>query len=263
MDVQIIPLVPGAVLPARAPAAVRQRVPTGYGVQEQCLPFTAAAALGLLIGAPFAFGLCPVDEVPKGAHAFRSPLDTPPHTDARCFYVVDAPERGFVRNAFAMPPIPFRDSVGKLSHMNPVQPGISFFDRADQQSLFKLHPPFVLRTPADVDTLFTAPINRPAPFAVTAGLVETDWFAHPVNLVLAKPQYGAVHVAVGDIVAHAVFIGRETRRAAVSAMTPASADAGMQRNALLKWYIARARDRSAYKRLARSRHGRLGDSQDG
>ncbi|HEX2887100.1 DUF6065 family protein [Vineibacter terrae] len=262
MDAEIFPLVPGAILPQQSPAAVRARVPAGYGVQEQCLPFTAAAALGLLIGAPFAFGLCLPDEAPTGAHAFRSPLDAPPHADPRRFYVVDAPDRGFARNALALTPIPFRDSAGTLNQMNPLQPGISFFDRADQQDLFKLHLPFVLRTPSGIDTLFTAPVNRAAPFAVVAGLVETDWFPHPVNLVLKKPQDGAVHVMAGDIVAHAIFVGRDTRRPTLSVQTQPSKEAGAQRNALLKWYIARARNRSAYKRLARSRHGRL-DHKEG
>jgi hypothetical protein len=257
MDIQIFPLVPRAILPARAPATVRERVPVGYGVQEQCLPFTAAAALGLVIGAPFAFGFCLPDETPAGAQAFRSPLDTPPHVDPRRLYVIDSPDRGFARNAFALTRIPFRDAAGKLNHMDPVQPGISFFDRADQQALFKLHLPFVLKTPADIDTLFTAPINRLPPFFVVAGLVETDWFAHPVNLVFEKPARGSVHVAAGDIVAQAVFLGRGTRRPTISVVAHASKEAVAQRNALLKWYIARARDRSAYKRLARSRHGRL------
>jgi hypothetical protein len=77
MEVQVFPLVPKVVLPRPAPATTRSHVPTGYGVQEQCLPFTAATALGFLIGSPIAFGLCPPGDVPPDGHAFRSPLDRP------------------------------------------------------------------------------------------------------------------------------------------------------------------------------------------
>jgi len=40
----IVPLVPGVPMPRAASARTRVSVPAGYGVQEQCLPFTAAGA---------------------------------------------------------------------------------------------------------------------------------------------------------------------------------------------------------------------------
>jgi len=45
-------------------------------MQEQCLPFTAASALGFHISSPIQFGLCHAS-VPTGCHPFRSLLDQP------------------------------------------------------------------------------------------------------------------------------------------------------------------------------------------
>jgi hypothetical protein len=262
MDVQILPLVPNAVLPLPARASTRKHIPPGYGVQEQCLPFTAATALGLIVPSPIDFGLCEPGNVPMGAHAFRSPVNSPRRADSRVFYVRDNPACRFVRNAFSFEPIPFLDSKGRQSMMRSVQPGISFFDRPDQQSLFKLHLPYVLRTPRAVDSLFTAAVNRDMSLTVLAGLVETDWYAHPVNLIIRKPELGALDVAAGDIVAQVVFIPREGRHANVRVLQPGSDDVHVLRGDLLKWYVSHAQDRSAYKRLARSHHGRTKKQQE-
>src|SRR5919109_5218308 len=103
-EVQIFPLVPNVMLPVPAPATTRSPIPPGYGVQEQCLPFTAAAALGFLIRSPITFGLCPPANVPPGCHAFRSPLERPhdggAFADERIFYVKDDPGCRFIKNAF-------------------------------------------------------------------------------------------------------------------------------------------------------------------
>lgn len=261
MDVQILQLVPNAVLPLPARASTREHVPPGYGVQEQCLPFTAATALGLLLRSPIDFGLCEPGNVPAGAHAFRCPLDEPGSDEFRMFYVRDNPACRFLRNAFALEPIPFLDPDGRQSTMSSVQPGISFFDRPDQRSLFKLHLPYVLRTPRAVDSLFTAANNRDISLTVLAGLVETDWYAHPVNLVIRKPELGVLDIAAGDIVAQVVFIPRNGRHANVRVVQPDSSDMQMLRGDLLKWYVSHAQDRSAYKRLARSHHGGIKNQQ--
>src|SRR5690242_19350185 len=90
---RIVPLVPGLPLPHDASARTRASVPPGYGVQEQCLPFTAANALGVVIPSPIRFGLCRPEELPAGARSFRSPFNVPGpdgrHEDARVFYVFD------------------------------------------------------------------------------------------------------------------------------------------------------------------------------
>ncbi len=245
LDVQVLPLVRNPVLPIPAPARTRDRVPPGYGVREQCLPFTAATALGLLVGSPISFGLCPPTEVPAGCHPFRSPLAC---AESRVFYVRDDPDRGFARNAFAL------DRGG-------IQPGISFFDREDQGDLFKLHLPYAWRTPPGVHALFLPPLNRPAPsFEVLAGLVETDWYAHPVNLAIRKPTSEvSLHVAAGDPVVQVILIGAGQRRPELKVL----ADHNRAARELLKdlddWRQRHAADRSAYKRLARSRHGRIGE----
>jgi len=259
--VKLFPLVPGVILPTPAPARTRARIPPDYGVQEQCLPFTAASALGFLIGSPLSFGLCPPEQVPAGCHAFRSPLDTGDRdgafADERLFYVRDDPACGFSGNAFTLDEIPIRGRGGSAT-LRPVQAGLSFFDREDQAELFKLHLPYIWHTPPDVDCLFLPPLNRElGGLTVLAGLVETDWYAHPVNLVLrAPPPGGSVHVSAGDPVAQAVFVSRSHRRPALETLPPHARAARDLKAALAEWYRQHARDRSAYKRLARSRQGR-------
>jgi hypothetical protein len=263
LEVELLPLVPQAVLPVPAPATTRREVPPGYGVQEQCLPFTAATALGLLVGSPITFGLCLPGDVPADAHAFRSPLDRPrpdgTFGDPRVFYVKDDPRSAFVRNAFTLDPLPATAAKGS-EPFRPVQPGLSFFDREDQLDLFKLHLPYVWRTPAEVDTLFLPPINRQGfGLSVLAGLVETDWYAHPVNLVLRKPPAGqAVHVAVGDPIAQVVLVARPHRRPVLKVVASHARSARELRAQLVQWYGQHAENRSAYKRLARSHYGRVG-----
>lgn len=48
-EVQLFPLVPNAVLPTPGLAKTRTPIPPGYGVQEHCLPFTAATALARIL----------------------------------------------------------------------------------------------------------------------------------------------------------------------------------------------------------------------
>jgi hypothetical protein len=240
-------------------------VPRGYGVQEQCLPFTAAASAGLLIHSPFSFGFCTPADVPPGARAFAPPLRSDAHDAGYVFYVQDRPSSQFAGNAFRVTPIPYVDPMGQRHLHHAVHPGLSFFDRVDQAGLFKLHLPYVLRTPEGVDSLFLAPMNRPGPLRIVQGLVETDWYAHPVNLVAYLPVGTSLHLAAGDAVAQVVFLHRTARSAEVSVVFPGSgASQALQRD-LLRWYVDRNQDRSAYKKLARSRHGRLdsrGDDQE-
>jgi hypothetical protein len=257
VTVTFVPLVPNLTLPHPASAHTRAHVPSGYGVQEQCLPFTAASALGLIIPSPIRFGLCVPEEVPRGCRAFRSPLDRPAadgrFPDPRVLYVADNPHCRFHGNAYALEGVP-ADGAPTVP-----EPGLSFFDRADQGDLFKLHLPYVWRTPESVDTLFLPLLNRAdGGLAVQSGLVETDWYACPVNLVLRRPAGSrSVHVAAGEAVAHALLIPRQLRRPVVE-VAPAHARLSREtRKAMAEWDRQHAADRSAYKALARSRHGRI------
>jgi hypothetical protein len=262
LEVQIFPLVPEIALPTPARATTRQDVPAGYGVQEHCLPFTAANALGFLIRSPITFGLCLPCEVPPGGHAFRSPLDRPgiptEYADERVFYVKDDANCRFIKNAFTMDALEVNDSRGKRQ-INPVEPGLSFFDREDQLDHFKLHLPYIWRTPPEVDTLFLPLINRQTQWLTpVSGLVETDWYAHPVNLVFRKPPAGiSIHIATGDPVCQVIFLPRSHRRPILKVLAQHARLARDLRAALVQWYQLRGRDRSAYKRLARSQHGRV------
>jgi hypothetical protein len=257
VSVTIVPLVPTTCLPQPASAQTRVAIPSGYGVQEQCLPFTAASALGFLIPSPIGFGLCPPSELPPGCRAFRSPLDRPAaggdFADPRVFYVVDNPDSRFRGNAYEFEGIP---ADGRRPVAVP-EPGLSFFDRLDQQDLFKLHLPYIWRTPESVDTLFLPLLNRSANgLDVQSGLVETDWYASPVNLVLGKPT-GSIHVRPGDLVAQAILVARGLRRPSLD-VAPAHARLSRDaRKGLADWDAQHAKDRNAYKRLARSRHGRV------
>jgi hypothetical protein len=257
MEVQILPLVPEAILPVASPATTRSQVPHGYGVQEQCVPFTAATALGFLVRSPIAFGLCRPTEARPAAHCFRSPLETIPHNaprDERAFYVMDDPVCRFVGNAFTFEAIKDRDRRA----YTPVAPGISFFDRGDQLELFKLHLPYILHTQEGVDTLFLPLINRSAPLEVLSGIVETDWYANPVNLIMRKPPgAGSVHVMKGDPIAQLVFIERSHRRPELKSL-PAHARLTRELKLMMsEWYQRHDLDRSAYKKLVRTHHGQV------
>jgi hypothetical protein len=248
----IVPLVPNAAMPRAATARTRLAVPPGYGVQEQCLPFTTASALGVLIPSPIRFGLCIPEQLPQGCRAFRSPLDRPApdgsFADARVFYVFDNRECRFVGNAYE-----FRGVSGSLSS-SVQEPGLSFFDRDDQRNLLKLHLPYIWRTPDSVDTLFLPLLNRPAPLEVRCGLVETDWYTSPVNLILGTPP-GPVHVAIGDPVAQAILVPRNLRQPVLD-FVPESAQFNVDaRKALAEWDRLHAENRSAYKVLVRGSRG--------
>jgi hypothetical protein len=253
MDIDIIPLVPDAVVPTIASANTRAVVPGGYGTQEQCVPFTSAAALGLLVRAPIAFGYCVLDQVPARAHACRSPLKGDPRTcpaDERVFYVVDDPACRFVGNAFT-----YAAHRSDAARGRPVfAPGLSFFDRQDQVDLIKLHLPYICRTAAEIDSLFLPPINRAHPFEVVSGLVETDWYSGAVDLVL-RPQDTTTHVRKGDVLAQLVFVHRTDRRPVVRLQPDHSRLSRDVRASLEQWLDHHAADRSAYKRLARIRQG--------
>jgi len=262
MEVQVFPLVPNLRLPTAAPATTRPQIPPGYGVQEQCLPFTAATALGFLIESPIAFGLCLPADVPSGGHAFRSPLDRPrfdgTFEDQRVFYVKDNPRCSFVKNAFTLEAVEIGSPQGKRA-FTPLQPGISFFDREDQLDLFKLHLPYLWRTPPEVDALFLPTINRSMQgLTVLSGVVETDWYAPPINLVIRKPPLEhSVHVAAGDPIAQVIFVIRSQRHPTLKVIASHARAARDFRAALGEWYHQHAEDRSAYKKLARSHHGRI------
>jgi len=261
--VQVLPLVSGVQLPYPATAHTRSKIPAGYGVQEQCLPFTAATSLGCVVTAPIAFGLCPPNDVPADARPFRSPLDRLGSGDARdprVFYVKDDVTCSFVGNAFTFDAIGLPEATGRAA-ATLVEPGISFFDRRDQNDLFKLHLPYIFQTPHEIDSLFLPAINRElAGLSVLAGLVETDWYAHPVNLVIRKPPSGmSLRVHAGDPVAQVVFVPRQNRRPSISVLPHHARAARDLRRALGDCYRCHEQDRSAYKRLARRQSAAVPD----
>lgn len=258
----MFPLTEGAQLPVAASPNTRRNVPSGYGVQEQCLPFTAASALGCLICSPISFGVCPLTEVPSDGRSFRSPIERAGSdgrfADLRVFYVKDDPDRSFSGNAhYLLEQLSPSSRSKKPQRLR--EPGISFFDREDQLDLFKLHLPYVWRTPPEVDSLIVPAINRDGcGMTVLTGLVETDWYANPVNLVIRKPAGElSAHVAVGDPIAQAIFIDRSHRRATIKAVPWHSRATREFRLRLHKWYEDRDQDRSAYKKLTRTLHGRV------
>jgi hypothetical protein len=253
----IVPLVPNAIVPRAASARTRVSVPPGYGVQEQCLPFTAASALGIIILSPIRFGVCTLAELPNGCRAFRSPLNRQApdgrHPDPRVFYVFDNPDCCFAGNAYEFRGV----SPDAALHAAVREPGISFFDRDDQGDLMKLHLPYIWRTPEAVDTLFLPLLNRPAlGLDVKCGLVETDWYASPVNLVLGLPP-GAVHVQIGDPVAQALLVPRSFRRLKLEIPGESAQITIDARKGLAEWDRQHAENRSVYKALVRSAHGRV------
>jgi antitoxin (DNA-binding transcriptional repressor) of toxin-antitoxin stability system len=171
------------------------------------------------------------------------------------FYVKDDPTRGFVKNAFTLDVLDDR----KNGWFGPQQPGISFFDREDQLDLFKLHLPYIWRTPPQVDALFLPVINRSSRgLTMLSGLVETDWYASQVNLVFGQSPAGhSVHVNAGEPVAQIIFLPRSHRRPSLKVLASHARVARDLRTELAAWYRQHAADRSAYRKLARSQHGRM------
>ncbi len=186
---------------------------------------------------------------------FRSPVSSSAETegasDQRVFYVFDNPECRFRGNAYQLEDIP---SPGAPTIL---EPGISFFDRPDQQHLFKLHLPYVWRTPKDVDTLFLPLLNRPNNgVTIQSGLVETDWYPSPVNLIIAKP-IGAAHFRAGDPVAQAILIPRNLRQLTLKVAPSHAVITRETRKGVAEWDKQHSSDRAAYKTLARDQRSRV------
>jgi hypothetical protein len=194
-------------------------------------------------------------EVPPGAHAFRSPLESArvgATVDERVFYVVDDERCRFVGNAFRLDEVPRSARHGGPFHR--VVPGLSFFERGDQTDLFKVHLPLAWHTSPGVHSLFLPALNRAGP-EVLAGLVETDWYATPVNLVVRRPSLAeSLHVSVGDPLAQMCLIPRSHRRPHLIVLPSHARLARDLRRQLADWYRRHAEDRSAYKRIVRERH---------
>lgn len=253
----ILPLVPNVALPKPAAARTRTSVPPGYGVQEQCLPFTAATALGVVIPSPIRFGLCTPEQLPKGCRFFRSPLNKPAadgtYANDRFYYVFDNPECRFAGNAYELRGV----SPSGSPSIGVREPGISFFDRDDQRDLFKLHLPYIWQTAKSCDTLFLPLLNRRLhALEVKCGLVETDWYTSPVNLALGVPSE-SFHVQIGDPVAQAVVMPRNLRRLDLEIAAEGGQINREARRRLADWDRQHAENRSIYKVLARSAHGRV------
>jgi hypothetical protein len=253
-EISILELCANSLLPHPASPRLRQEVPPGYGVQEQCLPFTVATGLGLFIPSPISFGFCAPRDVPSGARAFKSPIEVqlpPVKQDMRFYWVQDDPARGFAGNAFILHDGSGSDAPGLLA------PGISFFERNDQIEFCKLHLPYILRTAPGCDLLFMPLLNRlGGGFEVLSGLVETDWYANPVNLVLRRPAIGAASIRAGEPLAQAIVTRREDRPTRLRQLRPSSEDARLLRQEIAQWYVDHAKHRSAYKARARTRAAR-------
>lgn len=253
--ISVIALSDAIQRPAPASPRTREAVPPGYGRREQCRPFVAAAGAGLSIPSPFEWGYCLPEHVPHGARAFRSPVAG--GCSQRVFYVRDEPGRHFRRNQFVIP-----DSVARHAG-SLVVPGLSFFERADQQHMVKLHLPYMLRTCSSVGLLFLPPINRRREDGLTllSGLVETAWYAGAVNLVFELPDIdSAVHIVAGDTIAQVVPLPMQATRA-----EPVFPERHRRevRNALEEhagWHAMHAKDRSAYKRLAKTHADKAGSA---
>jgi hypothetical protein len=250
--VTVTPLVTRFHEPVPSSPRTRDKVPRGYGVREQCLPFTAAAGIGLSVPSPITWGYCARSDVPAGARAFRSPVQG--SDPDRCFYVRDDLAFDFERNQFLVPP-----DIRKRIGPGPI-PGLSFFDRNDQQDMVKLHLPYVWRTPPGTDLLFTQPINRARAdgLLVLTGLVECDWYTDAVNLVLKLPAApGSVHVVAGDIVAQVLALQRNMRQLELEVLPGHSRTARDIASGVSEWRDRHDTDRAAYKRLSRSRIGAI------
>jgi hypothetical protein len=244
----------------RPPESARPRTrayrPPGYGVREQCLPFASAAALGITVPSPFSWGCCLPSDAPPGGRAFRSPVGPLATGDDRAFYVLDDPDVGFERNQFRLKSA----VVERLGDMP--TPGLSFFDRADQQSMIKIHLPYGWRSPAGVELLFSPPVNRPRGdgFTVLSGLVETAWYHNAVNLVgVIPPPPSRVHMEAGEPLAQVIPVTSDARSVCLDVLDSHRTDARDSLDSIVDWHRRHDSDRSAYKRLSRSDQGGMSE----
>ena len=134
-------------------------------------------------------------------------------------------------------------------------PGLSFFERADQQGQVKLHLPYMLRTEEGIATLFVPPVNRPREdgLRLLSGLVETAWYADAVNMVFELPSIEQpVHVDAGEPVAQAIPVSSEVVRTQAEFPESHRRQVRDALDAMAEWRSMKSEDRSAYKRLAKS-----------
>lgn len=254
--VHVVGLTNRFVAPEPARPQTRPERPPGYGIREQCLPFAGAAALGIVIPSPFSWGVSLPSDVPSGGRSFTSPFGRPVNDDNRVFYVIDDPGVGFVRNEYQLAQS-VATRLGKLP-----MPGLSFFDRADQQSMIKIHLPYGWRSADGVDLLFTPPVNRPREdgFTVLSGLVEAAWYHNPVNLVGMIPPFPLqVHISKGEPIAQVIPVVADMRAIRVDIVESHRRDAREALDEIRTWHEVHRTDRSAYRRLSRSHHGRSPD----
>ena len=245
--IEIISLVNKFRSPAPSSPRTRENVPSGYGTREQCRPFVAAAALGFSIPSPFGWGFCLPDDVPTGARSFRSPI-TGGCAD-RLFYVLGDPAYGFEHNQFSVP-----DEIAKLAGPFLI-PGLSFFNRSDQQDMVKLHLPYIFRTHEDCGILFLPPINRDNGRRpnIMSGLVETGWYADAVNLAIGLPSMpSAIHIAAGETIAQAVPMAMDAAKSDLVLLAQHRRKARDTLSGMAEWKSQHDKDRSAYKRLSKA-----------
>lgn len=247
LSVTVIPLARTIHCPAPASKKTRPSVPSGYGRREQCRPFVEANGLGLTITSPFSWGYCLPSDVPSGARSFRSPVEG--GCPARVFYVQDDPANGFARNQYSVPD----DVIGRTGPL--AIPGLSFFERPDQQKQVKLHLPYVLCTEGGIGLLFTPPINRPRSdgLQLLSGLVETAWYADAVNMVFVLPDIDQpVHVQSQEPLAQAIPTPMAATRTSVSCAEAHRKKTRVTLDAMADWRAQKNADRAAYKRIAKT-----------
>lgn len=249
MDVGLHPLVPNVPLPVAAAMPPAAAGPAA-GARAGGLPAAAAAGTGLLIPSPIGFGWCRADELPAGAHPVAGPVGDGEDGAPRLLYVRDQPACRFERNVFHCAPFRSRDAHGRLLTHKLEPAGVGLVEGVERGELFRLQLPYVLRTPPGMDSLLLPPLHRPGPLAVAPRLVETDWYAGPLELILRRPA-GSVHVAAGDVVAQLVLLYREARQAALRVLAAGSAAARALQDDVVRWQVQHGGDRSAYERLAR------------
>ena len=66
----------------------------------------------------------------------------------------------------------------------------------------------------------------------------------------------------GDLIAQVFFIDRAARRSEPRVLEAAAPEAQAMREELRQWFLAHHADRSTYRKLARSRQGRLEPTPD-
>src|SRR5262245_31099957 len=100
---------------------------------------------------------------------------------------------------------------------------------------------YVSHSPPDRYVVCLAAKNRTIQrMKVQSGLVETDWYSSPVNMILRKPS-NPIHFSEGEEVAQVILVSRAQRNPNIEILQSHSRLSRETRKSLTEWYAQHAK----------------------